>query len=46
MWPHRAATTAVPTRDSKNPTGPELAITAKSFTTFIASIKVGKFNAA
>ncbi|MFE9425070.1 DUF397 domain-containing protein [Kitasatospora sp. NPDC006697] len=35
----------LPVRDSKNPEGPVLVFTAESFSTFLASVKVGSFNA-
>ncbi|MEK8171382.1 DUF397 domain-containing protein [Streptomyces sp. M19] len=36
----------IPIRDSKNPTGPVLNFSTTSFTSFIASVKAGKFNTA
>ncbi|MEK8170554.1 DUF397 domain-containing protein [Streptomyces sp. M19] len=35
----------IPVRDSKNPTGPELALSTASFASFVASIKAGEFGA-
>lgn len=34
----------VPVRDSKNPTGPVLAVPARSFVTFVACVKGGEFG--
>ncbi|GFH39032.1 MULTISPECIES: DUF397 domain-containing protein [Streptomyces] len=34
----------VPVRDSKNPTGPVLALRADSFASFVASVKGEEFN--
>ncbi|EGX55164.1 hypothetical protein SZN_34307 [Streptomyces zinciresistens K42] len=34
----------VPVRDSKNPAGPLLDISADSFASFVASVKVGEFG--
>ena len=34
----------VPVRDSKNPTGPVLGFPADAFSSFIASVKAGKFD--
>ncbi|MFF5566067.1 DUF397 domain-containing protein [Streptomyces sp. NPDC012623] len=35
----------VPVRDSKDPNGPALSLTAASFTTFVAGVKAGDFPA-
>ncbi|MFJ2898172.1 DUF397 domain-containing protein [Streptomyces sp. NPDC087218] len=35
----------IPVRDSKNPNGPVLNTSTTSFTTFVASIKAGEFDA-
>ncbi|KUN98015.1 DUF397 domain-containing protein [Streptomyces caeruleatus] len=35
----------VPVRDSKGPTGPVLNFPADAFASFVASIKLGKFDA-
>ncbi|MGW1276205.1 DUF397 domain-containing protein [Streptomyces tsukubensis] len=34
----------IPVRDSKNPTGPALALPAKAFSTFVAGIKSGELD--
>lgn len=34
----------VPVRDSKNPSGPVLAIAADAFTSFVTGVKAGKFD--
>lgn len=35
----------VPVRDSKNPTGPELAVPAESFASFVTAVKTGGLGA-
>ncbi|MFH8880541.1 DUF397 domain-containing protein [Streptomyces californicus] len=47
-WAPRTAilTGTVPVRDSKNPDGPALALTADAFTTFVTSVKTGDFTPA
>ncbi|PVC98478.1 DUF397 domain-containing protein [Streptomyces sp. CS014] len=46
-WAPRTASTTgiVPVRDSKNPGGPALALAADAFTSFVASVKSGGFDA-
>ncbi|MEI5035239.1 DUF397 domain-containing protein [Streptomyces sp. S1A(2023)] len=39
-----SATGTVPVRDSKNPDGPALGVTATAFTAFVAGIKAGGFD--
>jgi hypothetical protein len=34
----------VPVRDSKNPSGPVLDVPADAFTSFVSSVKAGKFS--
>ncbi|WP_433402802.1 DUF397 domain-containing protein [Streptomyces sp. CA-146814] len=44
--PHTASTTGtVPVRDSKNPTGPTLNVTATAFSSFVSGVKAGGFRA-
>ncbi|MFD7865809.1 DUF397 domain-containing protein [Streptomyces sp. NPDC057682] len=38
-----AATGTVPVRDSKNPTGPTLALTPAAYSVFVMDIKLGGF---
>lgn len=47
-WAPRTASTTgiVPVRDSKNPGGPALALAADAFTSFVAGVKAGGFDAA
>ncbi|MEU5160488.1 DUF397 domain-containing protein [Streptomyces sp. NPDC020875] len=35
----------VPVRDSKNPTGPALAVPAQAFSAFVTGVKAGDFKA-
>lgn len=35
----------VPVRDSKNPSGPVLGLSATAFSTFVANVKTGEFVA-
>ncbi|WP_329355943.1 DUF397 domain-containing protein [Streptomyces anulatus] len=45
--PATASTTGfVPVRDSKNPGGPALALAAAAFSSFVAGVKAGGFDAA
>ncbi|MDJ1638988.1 DUF397 domain-containing protein [Streptomyces pakalii] len=45
--PATASTTGiVPVRDSKNPGGPALSLAADAFTSFVAGVKAGGFDAA
>ncbi|WP_405929341.1 DUF397 domain-containing protein [Streptomyces griseus] len=46
-WAPRTASTTgiVPVRDSKNPGGPALAVAAEAFTSFVAGVKAGGFDA-
>ncbi|TYR65452.1 DUF397 domain-containing protein [Streptomyces parvus] len=46
-WAPRTASTTgiVPVRDSKNPGGPALALAADAFTSFVAGVKSGGFDA-
>ncbi|MEU6956191.1 DUF397 domain-containing protein [Streptomyces sp. NPDC045714] len=39
-----SATGTVPVRDSKNPGGPALAVTAEAFSSFVAGVKAGGFD--
>ncbi|MEW1892844.1 DUF397 domain-containing protein [Streptomyces sp. IBSBF 3010] len=39
-----AATGTVPVRDSKNPTGPALGLSADAYAAFVTGIKDGGFN--
>ncbi|MFG2610379.1 DUF397 domain-containing protein [Streptomyces anulatus] len=41
-----SATGTVPVRDSKNPGGPALALAAAAFSSFVAGVKAGGFDAA
>ncbi|QYA96591.1 DUF397 domain-containing protein [Streptomyces anulatus] len=41
-----SATGTVPVRDSKNPGGPALAFAAAAFSSFVAGVKAGGFDAA
>ncbi|MFJ9636536.1 DUF397 domain-containing protein [Streptomyces sp. NPDC101178] len=45
-WAPGTATTTgtVPVRDSKNPTGPTLDLTAAAFSTFVSGVKAGDFG--
>ncbi|MFB7230513.1 DUF397 domain-containing protein [Streptomyces fimicarius] len=40
-----SATGIVPVRDSKNPGGPALTVRAAAFTSFVAGVKAGGFDA-
>ncbi|MGW4200787.1 DUF397 domain-containing protein [Streptomyces sp. NPDC004726] len=42
---YAAAHGIVPVRDSKNPSGPALAIPAPAFASFVAGVKAGEFGA-
>ncbi|MEU3600257.1 DUF397 domain-containing protein [Streptomyces sp. NPDC006798] len=42
---HTAITGIVPVRDSKNPTGPALALPAQAFSAFLTGVKSGDFKA-
>ncbi|RDL08882.1 uncharacterized protein DUF397 [Streptomyces sp. HB202] len=45
--PATASRTGIaPVRDSKNPGGPALALAADAFTSFVAGVKAGGFDAA
>jgi hypothetical protein len=43
--PDMATTGTVPVRDSKIPAGPALSFPAHAFTSFVAGVKNGKFDA-
>ncbi|MEU5160218.1 DUF397 domain-containing protein [Streptomyces sp. NPDC020875] len=42
---HIAITGLVPVRDSKNPTGPSLAVREQAFSAFVTGVKTGDFKA-